>query len=437
MALAFASPVIPKLNGMVDPEDNPLPNPLTPQQESLIAGILSLGVAAGPIITAYLSDKIGRKKTMLLFSIPVIISFLMMAYATNVNLFYIARFLQGVGISVSFSVLPMFTAEISEDHNRGTLGCSMSVFCATGLLCSYAVGPYLSVKHFCLLSTVPPCVFVATLCMFVPESPHFLVAVKRNETATEALVKFRGRPDVEKEILEITKSVEDALDNKAASVFHLFKSRGFLKALVISMGLVCLQQTLGINAVLSYLQTIFAMAGSQLSPEIASIAVSFVQVVAVASSTALVDRLGRRILLLLSAAGCCLSQCLLAAYFHLQGKNVDVSAFSFLPIASLLLYIISFNSGFASLPWAISGELFPANVKSLASTINCSACFLLSFVTTTFFPYLNLLIGIDGSFALFSVFCVVSCVFVYFVVPETKGKSLYEIQQMLNGGGEK
>lgn len=421
---------------MVDPEKNPLPEPLTPQQESLIAGILSLGVAAGPVITAYLSDKIGRKKTMLIFSIPVIISFLIMAYATNVRLFYIARFVQGVGISVSFSVLPMFTAEISEDHNRGTLGCSMSVFCASGLLCSYGVGPYLSVKYFCLLCTIPPCIFVATLWFFVPESPHFLIAVKRNETATEALVKFRGRADVEKEILEIAKSVEDALDNKAASVFDLLKSGGFIRALSISMGLVCLQQTLGINAVLSYLQTIFSMAGSQLSPEIASIIVSFVQVVAVAFSTALVDRLGRRILLLLSAAGCCLSLCLLAVYFHLQGKAVDVSAFSFLPIASLLLYIISFNSGFASLPWAISGELFPANVKSLASTINCSACFLLSFVTTTFFPYLNLLIGIDGSFALFSLFCVISCIFVYFVVPETKGKSLYEIQQMLNGGGK-
>lgn len=350
-----------------------------------------------------------------------------MAYAHTVNLFYLARFIQGVGISVSFSVLPMFTAEISEDHNRGTLGCSMSVFCATGLLFSYAVGPYLTVKNFCLLCTLPPCVFLATLWFFVPESPHFLIAIKRNGTATEALVKFRGRNDVEKEILAITKSVEDALDTKSS-----FFERSFLKALAISMGLVCLQQTLGINAVLSYLQTIFAMAGSQLSPEIASIVVSGVQVIAVAFSTALVDRLGRRILLLLSATGCCLSQCLLAAYFHLQSKSVDVTAFSFVPVASLLLYIIAFNSGFASLPWAISGELFPSNVKSFASTINCSACFLLSFVTTTFFPYLNLLIGIDGSFALFSLFCVVSCVFVYFVVPETKGKSLYEIQQMLN-----
>lgn len=433
IALAFASPVIPKLNGTTE---NPLPKPLTPQQESLIAGILSLGVATGPIITAYLSDKIGRKKTMLIFSLPVIISFVTMAYATNVNWFYLARFLQGVGISVSFSVLPMYTAEISEDHNRGTLGCSMSVFCATGLLFSYAVGPYLSVKYFCLLCTVPPCIFAVTIGWFVPESPHFLIAVKRSESATEALVKFRGRSDVEKEILEITKSVEDALDNKSTSFFQLLKSRGFIKALVISVGLVCLQQTLGINAVLSYLQTIFQMAGSQLSPEIASILVSFVQVVAVASSTALVDRLGRRILLLLSAAGCCFSQCLLAVYFHLQSKSIDISAISFLPIASLLFYIISFNSGFASLPWALSGELFPPNVKSLASTINCSACFLLSFITTTFFPYLNLLIGIDGSFALFSGFCVVSCIFVYFIVPETKGKSLYEIQQMLNGDGE-
>lgn len=433
IALAFASPVIPKLNGMVDPQDNPLPQPLTPQQESLIAGILSLGVAAGPIITAYLSDKIGRKNTMLIFTFPVIVSFLIMAYANTVPLFYLARFLQGVGISVSFSVLPMYTAEIAEDHNRGTLGCTMSLFCATGLLCSYAIGPFLCVKNFCLLCTLPPLIFAVTLWFIVPESPHYLLAIKRNESATEALMKFRGKTDVEKEILEIAKSVEDALDNnKGTTIINLLHNKNFVKALMISTGLVCLQQTIGINAVLSYMQTIFSMAGSTLSPEIASILVSFVQVLAVAFSTALVDRLGRRILLLVSATGCCLSECLLAAYFHLQSKNFDVSSFSFLPIASLLLYIISFNLGFASLPWAISGELFTANLKSLASTVNCSACFLLSFVTTTFFPYLNGVIGIDGSFLLFSVFCVVSCVFIYFVVPETKGKSFYEIQQMLN-----
>lgn len=422
---------------MVDPQDNPLPLPLTSQQESLIAGILSLGVAAGPILTAYLSDKIGRKNTMLLFTCPVVASFLIMAFANKVTLFYLARFLQGVGISVSFSVLPMYTAEISEDHNRGTLGCSMSLFCATGLLCSYAIGPFLSVKTFCLLCTLPPLIFAVTLWLFVPESPHYLVAMKRNETATEALMKFRGKTDVEKEILAITKSVEDALDNKGATTLDLLRSKSFVKALVISMGLVCLQQTIGINAVLSYMQTIFSMAGSTLSPEIASILVSFVQVLAVAFSTALVDRLGRRLLLLVSASGCCLAECLLAVYFHLQSKNFDVSTFSFLPIASLLLYIISFNLGFASLPWAISGELFTANLKCLAATVNCSACFLLSFVTTTFFPYLNGVIGIDGSFLVFSVFCVISCVFIYFVVPETKGKSLYEIQQMLNDGAEK
>lgn len=299
------------------------------------------------------------------------------------------------------------------------------------------LGPYLSVKTFCLLCAVPPCLFIVAFWTFVPESPHFLVAIQRSETAAEALVKFRGRQDVEKEILEITKSVEEALDAKGTSVLDVFRSKGLAKAFVISLGLVCLQQTAGINAVISYLQTIFSAAGSAIAPEISSIVVSLVQVVTVGFSTAVVDKLGRRILLLVSASGCCLAQGLLGVYFNLQTTGFDVSAISWLPIASLLLYITAFNLGFASLPWAISGELFPPNVKCVASTVNCSACFLLSFVITTFFPYLNMLIGIDKSFMLFSVFCAVSCVFIYFVVPETKGKSLYEIQQMLNAATSK
>lgn len=332
-------------------------------------------------------------------------------------------------------MLPMYVAEVSEPHNRGTLGCFMSFFICSGILFAYVVGPFLNVQMFSLVCAVPPCVFLVLFTLFIPESPYYLVAKDDKEAAEASLKKLRSKSgsSIQKELTEISTNVKESFANKA-NVTDLFKSKGLFRGFAISMGLMFFQQTSGINVFLPYMQMIFDVSGTSIPSDLSTIFIGIVQIITLLITAVAVDKLGRRILLLSSASGSLIAQVALGLFFYLQTHNYDVSSLFWLPIASLLIFMICFNLGFASVTWAILGELFPPNVKAVASAFGCSMSMLMAFVTATFFPYLNGSIGMAWSFWLFGGCCAVGFVFVYFVVPETKGKSLQEIQVMLSEG---
>lgn len=253
-----------------------------------------------------------------------------------------------------------------------------------------------------------------------------------------ALRGARSESDIAIEFGKIRKSVKDSMENQA-SFMDIFKSPGLTKALTLSVGLVALQQLSGINIILFYTERIFEAANGIIPAAASSIVVGVVQVIASALTPIFADRSGKRVLLIISAIGMCVSEATLGFFFYLSSKNVDVSSFSWLPVLCLVLYIITYCVGFGPLPWAIMGELFPANIKSAASTVTAAGCWFLGFVLTKFFLLVANAIGIDASFYLFSAFCAFGVFFVYKFLPETSGKSLEEIQDILNGksGGNK
>lgn len=169
---------------------------------------------------------------------------------------------------------------------------------------------------------MPPTLFLIFFWLFVPETPYYLIAIKDSKAAEESLVKYRGKTpkQIEKELLEITRNVEESFADKA-TIRDLFRTRGVYKSLLLSIALMCFQQFFGINVVLSYMQTIFSDTGSSISPELSSIIMGVVQVCSVVMAALLIDRLGRRILLLVSSAGAGIAQTLLGIYFYLQVCN--------------------------------------------------------------------------------------------------------------------
>lgn len=435
-SLGWTSPEIPLLKNLTT---SPLEEIITSSQEGWVGSFLPLAAAIGPLGGGVLADKVGRKKALLIANVPFFIAFLMNVFANSIYYFFLSRFLCGLGIGIIFTALPMYMGEIADDEVRGALGSFMQLFIVIGLCFSYSLGPYVPMKTFNMILLMPPVIFLILFGVFIPESPYYLIQSGHHEDALEALIKLRGgsKALAQKELEIMQTQVEEDSKGKGSFV-ETFKtilgSKGLKMALFISLNLVTWQQLSGINIVLFYTQSIFTDAGASLAPEICTIITGIVQILASAATPLLVERWGKRFLLMLSAIGMALSQGLLAYFFHMKDDQLkDVSSIGWVPIISLVVFIITYCLGFGPLAWAVMGELFPGNIKSVASSATASFCWILGFFITNYFGAMTSLVGKSGSFGLFTVCCFISAAFVYKYLPETTGKSLIEIQALLSG----
>lgn len=329
-------------------------------------------------------------------------------------------------------MLPNYNSEVAEDSIRGAISSSMNIFVVSGPLFSYVVGPYTSITTFSIICALIPAIFVVLFFLIVPESPYYLIAANDHPGAVESLIKLRSssEEDVKAELEGIKANVEEAMAKKSGFM-DIFRSRTLVKALIISLSLVGFQQFSGITVILFYAQDVFEATGSSIPPEISSIIIGTVQVAASLLTPLLVDRLGRKLLFLISGVGMIIAEVPLGFYFCLKDHGRDVSPIFWLPIACLIVYIIAYNLGFGPLPWTVMAEIFPSDVKSPASTATASFCWLLGFLITKYFSSVSEAIGMAGSFWFFSAFCLIAVVFVLKYMIETKGKSFAEIQATL------
>lgn len=431
MSLTWSSPVLPKLTNESRLDENPFGEVIDSDQESWIGSLLALGAVFGPFAFGFLADVIGRKYTLLVAAVPILTAYLLLAFSTIVELFYVARFVVGFALGGVFTVLPMYIGEVSEARNRGILSSAFNCFLVLGLFMSYILGAYLSIMIFDIICAVVPVVFFGVFLVFIPESPAYLISKNNHERAFENLKMLRveSTKEIEHELEEMKKEVEKS---REGHLKDLFVNRGLLKALIISVGLVAFQQLSGINVVLFYANTIFEESGSGIPSEVSSIIIGGVQFFSSFVTPLIVDRLGRRILFIFSAFGMLISETVLGIYFYLsKSTDTDVEAVSWLPILCLVLYIITYNCGFGPLPWTVMGEIFPTNVRSIASATTASACWFLGFILTKFFGQISDEIGMAGSFWIFAGFCLIAAIFVITYVPETKGKTLAQIHAEL------
>lgn len=431
LSLTWSSPIIPKLNNATRLDENPFGEVITDQQESWIGSLLALGAVFGPFAFGFLADAIGRKYTLLASAVPLFACYLLLAFAEIVELYYVARFIMGLALGGVFTVIMMYIGEVSEVHNRGLLSSAFNCFLVLGLFVTYILGAYLSIKVFNIICAIIPAIFFVVFLLFIPESPAYLISKNKHELAHDNLRKLRvaSSKEIENELEVMRQEVEKS---REGHLRDLFVNRGLLKALTISVGLVSFQQLSGINVVLFYANTIFEASGSSIPSEVSAIIIGAVQFVSSFITPFIVDRLGRRILFIFSAFGMLISEAVLGVYFYLSKEtDTDVDSISWLPVVCLVLYIITYNCGFGPLPWAIMGEIFPSNVRSVASATTSSVCWLLGFILTKFFGQVSDEIGMAGSFWIFAGFCLIAAVFVITYVPETKGKTLAQIHAEL------
>lgn len=425
-ALAWTSPVLPELYK----ETSWLV--ITKEQGSWISSLLALGAIAGAVPSGPMADKLGRKRTLLLLTAPFLLSWVIIIFASRLWLIYLARFIIGAAVGAACVVVPTYISEIAETSTRGSLGAMFQLNITIGILLAFVLGAALNYTAFAIICALIEVGFLASF-LWMPESPIWLMTQGRKPEAMIAMELLRGHSyDPSAELAEAQREAEEAAARKS-SLFDLVRTTAARKALLASLGCMFFQQLSGINAVIFYTVTIFEASGSSISPDVASIIVAIVQMVMTAVAALIVDRAGRKPLLIFSSSVMLISLVALGLYFNIKASGSDVSNLGWLPLTSLTLYMISFSVGMGPIPWMLMAEIFPAETKAVASGIAVMLNWFLVFLVTKTFPAMNDGLGADVTFWIFATIMAVATAFTYFFVLETKGKTSQEIQEELQG----
>ncbi|KAL0692387.1 hypothetical protein Bca4012_059567 [Brassica carinata] len=395
---------------------------------SAFASFSTLGATFGALFSGKMAIVLGRRGTMWVSDILCVIGWLCIAFAKNVLWLNFGRISSGIGIGLISYVVPVYIAEITPKHIRGTFTFFNQLLQNSGLALVFFWGNFISWRKMALLGALP-CVIQGIGLFLVPESPRWLAKVGADEELENSLLRLRGREaDISREASEI-QVMTKMLESGSKSSFSDLLQRKYRHTLVVGIGLMLIQQFSGSTAVLCYANTIFRKAG--FSVAIGSTLLSIFVVPKAMIGLILVDKWGRRPLLLTSACGMSLFCMLIGLAFTLQQKMQLLSeltpVFTFICVT---LYIASYAIGVGGLPWVIMSEIFPMNMKVTAGSIVTLASWSSSSVITYAFNFL-LEWSTQGTFYIFGAVGGAALVFIWFLVPETKGLSLEEIQLSL------
>lgn len=371
----------------------------------------------------------------MLIAIPQFASWMLIAFAENVYVLYASRFLTGLGDATFFASMPTYIGEIATPSVRGSWGNSVSICVYLGQLVVNAVSMRCNIRDTALILGCFPIIHIL-LMITLPESPYYLLMKNRRDEAEDALQKLRWQVNVDNELHVLTKDVHRQL-SETGTFKDLFTIPVNRKALLISIANRGAQQLSGLSAFAVYTQYIFNQAGGHLSAPICAVIFCTVLVIAISIFAFILDKFGRKPMMCVSCIGCCIVLAIEATYFYIaQETDVDVSQARWIPLAGMLCYIVLCASGLGIIPTLMLGELFSTSIKGKALCVLNIFFSLYILSASKLYQTLSHHIGMYVPFYIFSFCCLISTVFSYYYIPETKGKTLEEIQQILGGGND-
>ncbi|XP_053137949.1 solute carrier family 2, facilitated glucose transporter member 8 isoform X1 [Hemicordylus capensis] len=434
--LGYSSPAIPELRKSVDPALR-----LDGSQASWFGSVVTLGAAAGGILGGYVVDKAGRKLSLMLCAVPFVFGFLIITAAQNVWMLYVGRLVNGLASGITSLVVPVYISEIAHSKVRGMLGSCVQLMVVIGILGAYLAGTLAEWRWLAVLCAVPPCCMLL-LIAFMPETPRFLLSRNQHPEAIAALRFLRG-PLVDHEWER--REIEANSSAQEMSIAEL-KNPAIYKPVLVGVTLMFFQQASGINAIMFYAQNIFEEASFKNSA-IASVIVGSIQVVFTAVAALIIDRTGRKILLTVSGFIMAVSAAVFGIYFKVAlpapGNSSHVSSLNSLPgvallaeehrlawlaVLSLSVFIMGFALGWGPIPWLVMSEIFPLRARGIASGSCVLTNWFMAFLVTKEYYDLTVLLTPYGTYWLFSALCLLSILFTVFCIPETRGKTLEEIE---------
>jgi SP family galactose:H+ symporter-like MFS transporter len=392
----------------------------------LVVSAVLIGALIGAAIGGDVSDHFGRRKVIIAAAVIFALGAVGTAMVPDVSLLILGRIAVGVAIGIASEVTPLYISEMSPSSMRGSLVSLNQLAITIGIVVSYLVDFSLSAfqgwRYMLVLAAVPA-VILGIGMLPLPDTPRWLINHNEANKARKVLKRIRGKDDVEGEVKEIQDGLKKQRGGRAELFNPLVKP-----ALVIGVSLAIFQQVTGINTVIYYAPTIFQFAGitSASSAILATVGVGVVNVILTVVAIMLLDRVGRRPLLLIGLAGMVSSLTLLGAIFFLPSL---LSSLGSLAVVGLMLYVASFAIGLGPVFWLLISEIYPLKVRGLAMSIASEANWGSNLIIALTFLTLVQVLGRSGTFWLYALVGVGAWVFAFLLIPETKGKTLEEIEE--------
>ncbi|XP_065861212.1 sugar transporter ERD6-like 7 isoform X2 [Euphorbia lathyris] len=397
-------------------------------QYSMFGSILTFGAMIGAITSGSIADFVGRKGAMRVASVLCVAGWLSIYFAEGDLALDIGRLATGYGMGVFSYVVPVFVAEIAPKNLRGALTTLNQLMICSGVSVFYIIGTVMSWRALALSGLIPCAILLIGL-FLIPESPRWLAKIGHEKQFETALKTLRGKDtDITHEAAEIRDYIETLERLPKAKLLDLFQRR-YQRSVIIGVGLMVCQQFGGINGVCFYVSNIFESAG--FSSSVGTITYAIIQVVVTALNTTVIDKGGRKPLLLVSGSGLVVACIITAVSFYLKDNNLALNAVPILAVTGILLYIGSFSAGMGAVPWVVMSEIFPINIKgvagSLATLVNWFGAWVISYTYNFLISWSSY-----GTFILYAAINALAIVFIALVVPETKGRTLEQIQAAIN-----
>jgi SP family galactose:H+ symporter-like MFS transporter len=399
---------------------------LSSTMQELVVSAVLIGAVIGAVVGGILANRFGRRRMIILAGIIFTLSAIGTALAPSLGILIAGRIIVGVAIGIASFISPMYMSEISPKKIRGSLVSINQLAVTIGIVIAYLVDYALSGmqgwRYMFGIAAFPSTVLVIAMWR-MPPSPRWLMSHDMADKARAVLERMRGTKDVDGEM----KEVQDSLGKQKGGVGDLFHPM-LRMALIVGVGLAIFQQITGINTVIYYAPTIFEFAGFKTSgfSILATAGVGIVNVGFTVLAIRLMDRVGRRRLLLIGVAGQILGLAILGLAFQLH----QLAGFiGYIAVVSLAIYVGSFAIGLGPIFWLMISEIYPLRVRGAAMSIATIANWGFNLLIAVTFLTLVGSLGRPGTFWLYAIIGIAAWVFIFKLVPETKGKSLEEIEE--------
>ena len=404
---------------------------LNEMQVGWAVSCLIIGCIAGAASAGVVGERFGRKKTLITAAILFIIGSIGAAIPDTFNQYIVFRMIGGVGIGITSTLCPLYNAEIAPAKYRGRLVALNQLATVTGIFLVYftnlwiaglgdeAWGITTAWRWMFAFNVIPGTLFLVLL-FVVPESPRWLIKHGKAAQALPILLRIHGETLAKQEVLDIKASFKEV----NSSIRQLF-SPGIRIALIVGVGLAVLQQVTGINAVMYYAPEIFKETGAGTDAAlIQTILVGLINFLFTILAIWLIDRVGRKVLLLIGSSIMTISLAVIGLAFHSGNTSGPIV------LIFILVYVAAFAISLGPVVWVLISEIFPNRIRAKATAIASMALWLGNYVVSQSFPPMLASAGPAITFWIFGVLSLVTFVFTWRIVPETKGKSLEDIESL-------